>query len=66
MSPFEEPQIDSYREVDAGRVFMENLESLGIELYKKIKNANAKMIFTDTDKEDFKMLVTVTFVKESC
>ena len=33
---------------------MKKLESFGKDLYKKIKNANAKMIFTDNDKEDFK------------
>ena len=47
MSPYEEPQIDSYRGADAGKVFTLKLESLGKELNKKIKNADAKMIFTD-------------------
>ena len=37
-----------------GMFAMKKLESLGEELYKKIKNANAKIVFTDTDKKDFK------------
>ena len=54
MSHYEEPQIDSYIGAEAGEVFMEKLESFSNELYKKIENAYAKIIFTDTDKEDFK------------
>merc|ERR1712112_331706 len=54
VSPYEEPQIDSYRGADAGEVFVDKLQSLSDELYKKIKNADAKMVFTDTGKEDFK------------
>merc|ERR1712081_32908 len=54
VSPYEEPQIDSYRGADAGKVFTVTLESLGKELNKKIKNADAKMVFTDDDKEVFK------------
>ena len=54
VSPYEEPQIDSYRGADAGKVFTLKLESLGKELNKKIKNADAKMIFTDDDKKVFK------------
>merc|ERR1711954_255902 len=52
--PYEEPQIDSYRGADAGEVFVDKLQSLSDELYKKIKNADAKKVFTDIDKEDFK------------
>ena len=47
VSPYEEPQIDSYRGADAGKVFTLKLESLGKEVNKKIKNADAKMIFTN-------------------
>ena len=54
VSPYEETQIDSYRGVDAGKVFMEKLESLGKELYKKIKNADAKIIFAEKYSENFK------------
>ena len=58
VSPYEEPQIDSYRGADAGKVFTLKLESLGKELNKKIKNADAKMIFTDDDKKVFKKNAT--------
>ena len=52
-SPYEETYIDSYREADAGEVFMEKLESLVKELYKKIKNANAKIVYGEEEKEVF-------------
>merc|ERR1711954_559244 len=54
VSLYEEPQIDSYRGADAGKVYTLKLESLGKELNKKIKNADAKMVFTDDDKKVFK------------
>merc|ERR1711954_469736 len=54
VSPYEEPQMDSYRGADAGKVFTVKLESLGKELNKKIRNADAKIVFTDDDKDVFK------------
>merc|ERR1711867_147003 len=45
MSPYEEEQIDSYRGADAGKVFVKKIQSLSDELHKKIKNADAKMVF---------------------
>ena len=37
VSPYEEPQIDSYRGADVGEIFVDKLQSLSDELYKKIK-----------------------------
>ena len=37
VSPYEEPQIDSYRGADAQAVFVDKLQSLSDEMYKKIK-----------------------------
>ena len=39
--------------MDAGKVFMNNMEYLSEKLYKKITNANEKMIYTDKDKKKF-------------
>ena len=52
-SQYEETQIDSYRGADAGEVFMKKLESLGKELNKKIKNADAKIIYGEKEKGIF-------------
>merc|ERR1711954_193228 len=49
-SPYEKPQIASYRGADAGEVFMKKLESLGKELNKKIKNVDAKIIYGEGEK----------------
>ena len=52
-SPYEETKIYHHRGDDAGEVFLKKLESLGKELYKKIKNANAEMIYGEKEKEEF-------------
>ena len=54
VSPYEKTQYISHRGHDAGEVFMGKMEKLSDELYSKIKNANAEMIYTDKDKEKFK------------
>ena len=52
-SPYEEDQIMDYRGDHAGEMFLGNIQSLGDDLKKKIRDANAKMIFNKEDKEKF-------------
>ena len=46
VSPYEKTQYISHRGDDAGEVFMGKMEELSGELYSKIKNANAEMVYT--------------------
>ena len=46
-------QYISHRGDQAGEVFMGKMEELSVELYSKIKNANAQMVYTDKEKEKF-------------
>ena len=53
VSPYEKTETITFRGVDAGEVFMNKMEYLSEKLYKKIINANEKMIYTDKDKKKF-------------
>ena len=53
VSPYEQTQSISHRRDKAGEVFMSKVEKLSGQLYTKIKNANAEMVYTDKDKEKF-------------
>ena len=44
-SPYEEDQMYDFRGEDAGRQFISHTQSLGKELRKKIRKANAEMIY---------------------
>ena len=53
VSQHEKTETITYRGEDAGEVFMKKMEYLSDKLYKKIMNANKKMIYTDIDKKKF-------------
>ena len=53
VSEYEETQLIIYRGDNAGEVFWSKMEKLSDDLYKKILNANAKMVYTDEDKKKF-------------
>ena len=53
VSPYEKTQSISYRGDKAGKVLMEKMEELSEDLYRKIKNADAKKVYTAEDMENF-------------
>ena len=61
-SPYEEDIMMSYRGVDAGQMFLSSIQSLSKELKRKIRHANAEMIYGEKEKRNLKMPNSVTFV----
>ena len=52
-SPFEKTEFKTYRGKDAGPIFMKNIMKEGARLQKKIKDANAPMIFGPEEEKEF-------------
>ena len=65
VSEYEETQSITYIGDKAGEVFWSKMEKFQVQLYKKILNANAKMVYSDEDKKNFKVPKSVISVRKT-